>query len=140
MHVTIRRHEGVDPARTDGPGRKASETVVPLKRLEGFRDRHLIESRERCIQFPRALREHHAGRPNSMIRSLDRRKPTWALPVWSGCIALWIMVSGSDLALAGGLVARRGGHLPRAAARYTATVPTGWAAEPDKLIPISRGN
>jgi hypothetical protein len=43
-HVTIRRYEGVDPARAEQLSRKTSETLVPhLKQFEGLSGYYLIE-------------------------------------------------------------------------------------------------
>lgn len=45
MHATIRRYEGVDPARTVELTEKVNETLVPqLRKLEGFKGYYLIEA------------------------------------------------------------------------------------------------
>jgi hypothetical protein len=45
MHATIRRYEGVDPARTVELTDKVNETLVPqLRKLQGFKGYYLIEA------------------------------------------------------------------------------------------------
>ncbi len=45
MHATIRRYEGVDPARTVELTTKVNETLVPeLRKLQGFKGYYLIEA------------------------------------------------------------------------------------------------
>lgn len=45
MHATIRRYEGVDPARTAELTTKVNETLVPeLRKLQGFKGYYLIEA------------------------------------------------------------------------------------------------
>ena len=45
MHATIRRYEGVDPARTSELTDKVNETLVPkLSKLDGFKGYYLIEA------------------------------------------------------------------------------------------------
>ena len=45
MYATIRRYEGVDPARTDEVVGKVNETLVPqLRKLPGFAGYYLIEA------------------------------------------------------------------------------------------------
>ena len=45
MHATIRRHDGVDEARTDELTRKVGESLVPkLSKLQGFKGYYLIEA------------------------------------------------------------------------------------------------
>ena len=44
MFATIRRYEGVDPARTSEISRKVKETLIPeLSKLDGFAGYFLIE-------------------------------------------------------------------------------------------------
>ncbi|MGZ4408645.1 MAG: hypothetical protein ACXVY6_07625 [Gaiellaceae bacterium] len=44
MFATIRRYEGVDPARTSEITRKVNETLIPeLSKLDGFAGYYLIE-------------------------------------------------------------------------------------------------
>ena len=44
MFATIRRYEGVDPARTNEVSRKVKETLIPeLSKLDGFAGYFLIE-------------------------------------------------------------------------------------------------
>ncbi len=44
MFATIRRYEGVDPARTSEISRKVKETLIPeLSKLDGFAGYYLIE-------------------------------------------------------------------------------------------------
>lgn len=44
MFATIRRYEGVDPARTSEISRKVNETLIPeLSKLDGFAGYYLIE-------------------------------------------------------------------------------------------------
>ena len=44
MFATIRRYEGVDPARTNEVSRKVKETLIPeLSKLDGFAGYYLIE-------------------------------------------------------------------------------------------------
>ena len=45
MHATIRRYEGVDPARTSEITGKVNETLVPkLRELPGFSGYYLIDA------------------------------------------------------------------------------------------------
>jgi hypothetical protein len=45
MHVTIRRYEGVDQARTEEVTRRVNETLLPkLRQLDGFKGFYLVEA------------------------------------------------------------------------------------------------
>ena len=45
MHATIRRYEGVDPARTAELTDKVNETLMPrLSEIDGFKGYYLIEA------------------------------------------------------------------------------------------------
>ena len=45
MHATIRRYEGVDPARIDELTRKVNQTLVPkLRDLAGFKGYYLFDA------------------------------------------------------------------------------------------------
>jgi hypothetical protein len=47
MHVTIRKYEGVDQARTDELTKKVGETLLPrLSKTDGFRGYYLMETNE----------------------------------------------------------------------------------------------
>jgi hypothetical protein len=55
MHVTIRKYEGVDQARTDELTRKVGESLLPrLSKADGFRGYYLMETDDgvmRSIDF-----------------------------------------------------------------------------------------
>lgn len=45
MHATVRRYQGVDPARKDELTKKVDETLIPsLSKLPGFAGYFLVES------------------------------------------------------------------------------------------------
>jgi hypothetical protein len=47
MHVTIRKYEGIDQARTEELTKKVGETLLPrLSKTDGFRGYYLMETKD----------------------------------------------------------------------------------------------
>jgi hypothetical protein len=47
MHVTIRKYEGVDQARSDELTKKVGESLLPrLSKADGFRGYYLMETKD----------------------------------------------------------------------------------------------
>jgi hypothetical protein len=70
-----------------------------------------------------------------MTSFLDWRKTTWALVLWSGYIALWMVISGSDLALAGVWWLAGAVVYDRLRLITRRLSPPRGASEPDETIP-----
>ena len=83
MFATIRRYEGVDPARTSEITGKVTETLIPeLSKLDGFAGFYLIEAGQRDTDLARPVRATGAGRRVDQVRrAVDhRRAPRQADP------------------------------------------------------------
>ena len=82
MFATIRRYEGVDPARTSEITGKVNETLIPeLSKLDGFAGYYLIEAGNGVL-LAGSVRAAGAGRRVDQVRrEVDhRRAPRQADP------------------------------------------------------------
>jgi hypothetical protein len=82
MHVTIRKYEGVDKARTDELTRKVGESLLPrLSKTDGFRGYYLMETE------------------NGVMRSIDFFDTMAQAEEWNRLAANWVREEKLDTAL-----------------------------------------
>jgi hypothetical protein len=82
MHVTIRKYEGVDKARTDELTRKVGESLLPrLSKADGFRGYYLMETE------------------NGVMRSIDFFDTMAQAEEWNRLAANWVREEKLDTAL-----------------------------------------
>jgi hypothetical protein len=82
MHVTIRKYEGIDKARTDELTRKVGESLLPrLSKADGFRGYYLMETE------------------NGVMRSIDFFDTMAQAEEWNRLAANWVRDEKLDTAL-----------------------------------------